>query len=100
MKDNLKQKKESSNQQIQKPVCKYCKKPGHTIDDCWTLQAKNTLFSSFSQKLTNIMESVWAEQEVIKKLKIIIEYLLFKTDLIDFDHIPSLLAIISLCFYP
>ena len=21
--------------------CHYCKKPGHTIDDCWTLQAKN-----------------------------------------------------------
>ena len=30
-----------NNQQGQKPVCKYCKKPGHTIEDCWTLQAKN-----------------------------------------------------------
>ena len=27
--------------QKQKEVCKYCKKPGHTIEDCWTLQAKN-----------------------------------------------------------
>ena len=30
-----------TNQQGQKPMCKYCKKPGHTIEDCWTLQAKN-----------------------------------------------------------
>ena len=30
-----------NNQQGQKPMCKYCKKPGHTIEDCWTLQAKN-----------------------------------------------------------
>jgi hypothetical protein len=30
-----------TNQQGQKPTCKYCKKPGHTIEDCWTLQAKN-----------------------------------------------------------
>ena len=32
-----------TNQQGQKPkdVCRYCKKPGHTIEDCWTLQAKN-----------------------------------------------------------
>ena len=30
-------------QQGQKPkdMCRYCKKPGHTIEDCWTLQAKN-----------------------------------------------------------
>ena len=32
-----------TNQQGQKPKdgCRYCKKPGHTIEDCWTLQAKN-----------------------------------------------------------
>ena len=30
-----------TNQQGQKPMCKYCKKPGHTIEDCWPLQAKN-----------------------------------------------------------
>ena len=30
-----------TSQQGQKPTCKYCKKPGHTIEDCWTLQAKN-----------------------------------------------------------
>ena len=22
-------------------MCRYCKKPEHTIEDCWTLQAKN-----------------------------------------------------------
>ena len=38
---NKQQQLKISKDRNKKELCKYCKKPGHTIEDCWTLQAKN-----------------------------------------------------------
>ena len=36
----------------QMQTCKYCKKQGHSISNCWTLQSKNKATQNTTQKIT------------------------------------------------